>query len=175
MKNLALLFLLGTILLCSSCFVSFKNPPLNSQRVSDNLLGKWQAADKESDVFEIVPDSNLQTILKLTDGDDPAEKVLFSAAFVELNNRSFLSLKLLNEKGGDTFLIAKYEIKHDKMRVWLLDESRISKMIEQKQLNGELKSSGEISISASSKEINELLESPESDELFEDLGTFKKQ
>lgn len=82
---------------------------------------------------------------------------------------------MLNEEGEDTFLVAKYEIEDDRLRVWLLDNARIDKLIEKKKLSGEHKSYGEISISASSEEINKLLESPENEELFEYFETFKKQ
>lgn len=175
MQNVAFSCLLVAILLCSSCLVSFKNPLPDLQKIDSNLLGKWKPVDKEKFVFEFASDSDSQTILKFIDEVDSTEKTVFSAASVKLNNRNFLSLKLLNEEGEDTFLIAKYEIETDKMRVWLLDKDQISKILERNELTGERKSGGEISISASSEEISKMLAAPENDGLFEYFGTFKKQ
>ena len=175
MQNVVFTCLLVVILLCSSCLVSFKNPLPDLQKIDNSLLGKWKPIGKEKVIFEFSSDSDSQTVLKLIDEVDSTERVVLSATSVKLNNRNFLSLKLLNEEGEGTFLIAKYEIENDKMRVWLLNKTQISKIIDTDELEGERKSGGEISISASSEEISKLLTSPENDELFQDLGTFKKQ
>lgn len=96
MQKITLSFLLVVTLLCSSCLVSFENPPLDLQTADSYLLGKWQSTDKEKVVFEIAFDSNSQSILKLVEEDGTSEKMAFSAASVKLNNHNFLSLKLLN-------------------------------------------------------------------------------
>lgn len=178
MKKTVLLLLLVPIFLCSSCVVSFKNPLVdsNTKTVDNRLLGKWTPAEaKKDEVYEFSKDENSNTVLKLVDGNNPSERVVFFVSTVQLGKYNYMSLKLITEDREDTFMIARYEIKGNEMNVSLPDKAKVREFIEQGKLDGGPKSYDEISVSNSTAEIRKFLESTESDAVFEEFGKLKKQ
>lgn len=179
-KNFTVLLLLLFVLTFSSCVVSFKNPISDSQTPDSRLLGRWKAADKGEEIFEFSVNENSKMILKFAKEtgakeDNSDEKVVFIASAVQISDQNFLSLQIDSEDREKTFLIAKYKFESDGLNVWLLEKNKVNKLIELGKINGDQKSNGEISVSASPTEIRELLRSPESEGLFEHLAKLKKQ
>lgn len=177
MKNIVILFILSSVLFCSSCIVTFENPVFDQTpaTIDKRLPGKWKSIDKDEILFEFSTNSNSETILKLFEESGKTEKTVFSVSSAQIGKFSYLSLKILDEDSPNTFLIAKYEIAGDEMIVWLHSKEKIKELIQKGKLKGTQKNYGEISISNSSDELKKFLESTESDELFELLGKLKKQ
>ncbi|HKO96307.1 MAG TPA: hypothetical protein VJU86_04910 [Pyrinomonadaceae bacterium] len=174
-SRIALLSLLAFA--STSCVVVSKSTLIDfrSAKSDYRLKGRWVGTDKLSDVYaQFDGSSTLDTnIISGKDGGKPSER-MFEYAGGTIGKYEYLSLRPQDEATGG-YLLVRYVIEGDVMKVWLLDSYSIDSAVSQGKLKGEKSGGSTTTLTDSPKKIAAFIAANEgSAELFELLGVFKK-
>ena len=164
----------------SACEVVLINPLSDSARdkPDERLLGKWINRDEKDKggFVQFATGANGEINVSFLGGKSEEKNPLFTARTTTIGNYHYISLNPTNEDRDKGYLLARYEMKDDKMSVWMLDSDKVKTAIAQKKLKGKVGQgpAPTITITDTSNNVRAFLESPESNELFEYFGTFER-
>lgn len=124
----------------SACEVSFINPlpaSLRTARPDQRLLGRWLGRDDQGNPNYVRFVRGAEGELNiLFDAGDPS--FAFRATTLKIDNSSYMTLSKAGEPKREGYLLAKYIITGDRMRVWLLDTQKAKQAIKEGKLKGEV-------------------------------------
>lgn len=173
-RNIFLALMLGVLVFNSACVVSFDNPLTTSNAIDTNLLGVWK--DKEDDInnFRFFKNAAGKTQIEITDNTDSVR--LLTVSSIKLGKFNYLSLHITDiDEEKDIFFIARYEIKDNRLNIWLPNRAKFLDLIEKNKLKGKPETNQEVNIQSSSAELVKFFETVEDESFFEPFGEFIKQ
>lgn len=123
----------------SACEVTFINPLPDSLSVArdERLLGRWKDLDKKEHPAYVRFDSGSDgEFIIHFESDDP--DVVLSARTLRIDESSYLVLKDSDTTKRKGYLLAKYVVTGDRMKVWLVDEKKVRQAVRDGKLKGEI-------------------------------------
>lgn len=180
--SLSQLSRIGLILLLaclgSSCLIVSKESLIdpNKSKPDDRLIGRWVGTDKLSDVYALFKQG---TVLEsnIIAGKEPVKEseLMFEYFTGAIGKYQYLSLKMRDEPASEGYLLARYTIAGDELRIWLLDSPLVDAAIAQGKLKSDKGNSSSTTLTNSRKKILAfIIANEDSKDLFEFLGAFKK-
>ncbi|MGH9942512.1 MAG: hypothetical protein ACRD9R_09195 [Pyrinomonadaceae bacterium] len=172
--------LIFVALSASSCIVVSVHPlvdPASARKPDQELRGRWAGRDAELQGIYAQFDGNasMETNILSGKGNEAKPKLAFEVANAKIGKHQYMSLKPRDESVGKGYLIVRYAIAGDELKVWLLDAAEVSAAISEGQLkSGDGGVASTTNITDSPAKIAAFIEAREDTELFEYLGTFKK-
>ncbi|HEX8922320.1 MAG TPA: hypothetical protein VF766_12670 [Pyrinomonadaceae bacterium] len=130
---------LACALLFSACDVTFINPLPDSLKVErdERLSGKWTTRDEEGHLgyAEFVSRGESEFDVHFEAGDP---NVVFRVSSAKIDGSTFMIIKTTDAAKKEGYFLAKYVIKGDKLKVWLLDEKKVRQAVRDGRLKGEI-------------------------------------
>lgn len=164
----------------SACEVLLINPlsdPSRDKR-DESLLGRWVKEDAETRdrYIQFTAGAGQELNVSVFGEENEEKNPVFRALTTNIGDHHYLSLYSTDPDKVEGYLLARYEVKGDKMSVWILDSKKVQAAIEQKRLKGEVGQgvAPSVMITDTADKVRSLIESPQGAELFEQLGTFKR-
>ena len=126
-------------LLLNACEVTFTSPlpeSLFAAGRDEQLLGRWKAEDEpeEKGYVRIVEGENDEVLVRFESGDP--DNVL-RATTLKIDNSSYLKLTDEDSTKRKGYMLVRYTIVGDSLKVWLLDDKRVREAIRDGKLKGE--------------------------------------
>jgi hypothetical protein len=148
-KIYAVIILFIVYLIYSACMPEFINPlsePQNA-KIDQRLLGTWFTKNIRKNIdqdiyinFEIDKDNSklINTELKVINNKSKDIRTTLFTLFITSNNDNYFMNAKENKEGtlSEYYNIAKYEIKNDKLKLYLVDEEKLDKAIENNKILG---------------------------------------
>lgn len=176
-KSLILAAVVLFAIVSSSCLVVSKHSLIDPLKAKPDprLQGRWIGTDKLDDVYAVFDGrSSLETNIL---GKGPGEKSerMFDVVTGQIGKYQYMSLKPRAESIGSEYLLARYSIEGNELKIWLLDSTLIDAAVSQGKLKGGKSGSSTTVLIDSQKDVAAFIAANQnSDELFEFLSTFKK-
>ena len=173
---LPVLLLLG--LLSTSCLIVSKQQLINDKRArrDKGLKGRWIGQDKLRSSYALFDDNLLET--NIFTGKEPAKQseVVFDLTTGVIGKYKYMSLHPHDETNAE-YLLVRYAIDGSEMKVWVLDSTLIDAAISDGRLKKTVSdgSSTTILSDPADKVVAFIIENEHSDDLFDYLGTFRKE
>lgn len=176
LSRIGLIFLAAWV--SSSCLIVSKESLIEPRKskTDERLLGRWIGTDKLVDVYALFkPGGMLES--NIIAGKEPVKEseLIFDYFPGTIGKHQYLSLKPRDEPASEGYLLARYLIEGDELKIWLLDSTLVDAAIAQGKLKSNKGSSSSTTLTDSRKKIVAFIVANEdSKELFEFLGAFKK-
>lgn len=122
----------------SACEVIFINPLPASLTVprDERLLGRWVTdGDEGRPGYVMFVKGANDEINVLFEAGDP--NVMFRLTSLKIYGSTYLLVKSTDPQHNEGYLLAKYFISGDRMKVWLLDDKKMRRAVESAKLKGE--------------------------------------
>ena len=163
----------------SGCTVVFKTPLPRSLKTDrdERLLDKWAKKDEQGNPFFIQFDSgaNGETNISLF-GEKPNlgfQNPVFRMVTTKFENRDYMILRFSKDSNREGYQIARYDIKGDKLTIWVLDVDQVKEASKTGALRGVLTGSTSQGLVLSSSAMT-VLKTAKDKDLFVSLGEFER-
>lgn len=180
--SLSRLSRIGLILLVaglgSSCLIVSKESLIDPRKsvTDERLLGRWVGTDKLADVYALFSKSSVLES-NIIAGKEPVKhsELMFEYFPGTIGKHQYLSLKPRDEPASEGYLLARYTIEGDELKIWLLESTLVDAAIGQGKLKSNKGGSSSTMLMDSRKKILAFIVANEdAKDLFEFLGSFKK-
>ncbi len=180
--SLSQLSRIGLILLIawfsSSCLIVSKESLIDPRTIKpdERLIGRWAGTDKLADTYALFKQGSVLES-NIIAGKEPVKEseLMFEYFAGAIGKHQYLSLKLRDEPASEGYLLARYAIEGDELKIWLLDSTLVDAAIAQGKLKGHRGGSSSTTLTDHRKKILAfIIANEDSKDLFEFLGAFKR-
>lgn len=176
LSRIGLIFLAAC--LGSSCLIVSKESLIepSKSKTDARLIGRWVGTDKLADVYALFKQG---TVLEsnIIAGKEPVKEseLMFDYFTGSIGKHQYMSLKMRDDPATDGYLLARYVIEGDELKIWLLDSTLIDAAISHGKLKSDKAGSSSTTLTDPRKKILAFIVAHEdSKDLFEFLGAFKR-
>lgn len=168
--------LITSALLFTACDVTFTNPLPASFNVErdERLSGKWMTRDEEGKAgyVEFVNLGDREFAINF-EANDP--NVILKASCARIDDSSYLIIKPTDPKELRGYLLARYSIAGDRLKVWLLRQEKFKQAVREGKLKGQVgpESYAGVTITDTPEKILEFIRTNR-DRVFETLAEFER-
>lgn len=173
----AVAFLVLLTIASSSCLIVSKHSLIDPLKAKPDALlqGRWVGTDQLDDVYAVFDGRSALETNILGKGSSEKSELMFDVVTGPIGKYQYMSLKPRAESMGSEYLLARYSIEVDELKIWLLDSTLIDAAVSRGKLKGVKSGSSTTTLTDSPKRIASFIAANEgSDQLFEFLGTFRK-
>jgi hypothetical protein len=176
-KFARLALLLIAAILSTSCLILTEQQLIDphNTRTDRRLKGRWVGTDKLDDVYALFDGGSSLKSNIMGKGETAKSDVTFDVANGRIGKYWYLSLKPRDDSADKGYLLVRYSIERNQLKVWLLDSPLIDTAIADGKLKGDKSSSSNTMLTDNPEKLRAFIIQHENDgNLFEYLGTFKK-
>ena len=160
----------------SACDVTFINPLPDSLSFArdERLLGRWKALDKKERPNHVTFNSGSDgEFIIHSEAGDPA--MVLRARALKIDESSYMVLNDSDTTKRKGYLLAKYVITGDRMKIWLVDEKKVRQAVTDGKLKGEIgkETYAGVTVTDTPEKILDYLKTT-GDDAFEFLVDFEK-
>jgi hypothetical protein len=172
------LLLLILAISSTSCLI-FTRAQLFDARKSafdQRLRGRWIGTGELKDVYATFDGkTTLESNIIAGKGPTKPSELFFDIVTGSIGKYPYMSIRLRENPGEDGYLLARYSIHGDELKVWLLDSTLIDAAITEGKLKSNRGQSSSTTLTDSPATIAAFIKANEdSDQLVEFLGVFKR-
>ena len=174
---LKLLVLMLLVVLGSSCLIVSTNPLIDPKTSTPDkhLLGRWIGTDKLEGVYALFDERSLESNILIGQKTTNRSEAMFDLATGPIGKYRYMSLRP-REENIQEYLLARYAIEGDELKIWLLNSSFFDAAISQGHLKTNPTTTSTKRLADSSEAIIDfLVKNQDSEELFRYLGVFRKK
>jgi hypothetical protein len=163
--------------LSTSCLIVTEQPLIDPAKSKPDarLRGRWVGTGELKDVYALF-DGSSTLESNIVGGKGPANRseLLFDIATGPIGKFQYISLKPREEGTRSEYLLARYTIEGDELKVWLLNSPLFDAATSQGRLKSHKRSSSTTLTDSPKKIIAFIVRNENADDLFQYLGTFKR-
>lgn len=174
---LKLLVLTLLVVLGSSCLIVSTNPLIDPKTSTPDkhLLGRWIGTDKLEGVYALFDERSLESNILIGQKASNQSELMFDLATGPIGKYRYMSLRP-REENTQEYLLARYAIDGDELKIWLLDSAFFDAAISQGRLKTKPATTSTKILADSPETISDfLVKNQDSEQLFQYLGVFKKK
>jgi hypothetical protein len=170
-------------LLFSGCMVSFDKPLPGSRMFTANpaLLGRWSGKDEHGNRYFIQFDKSRTRDFNVAiigaDYDLGYPNPLFKVTTTRIGAFDYLVVNVPIPEPHTEYMLARYSIDKDKLRIWILSVDKVKEAIKNRQVEGRVVTGSwftSVIVSSSPADIVQFLKRPQSADLFTLFGEYAK-
>jgi hypothetical protein len=143
----------------------------------NRLLGEWIATDGKNtgDYIRFDQGPNMEMSISAFGADITEQNPAFTMFTTRLGKHYYMNLNPTDEDRGKGYLIVRYTVSGDELKVWILDDDKVKSAITQGKIKGQPgRALGSTTVSDSAEKIAALLEASGGDDLFKLFVKFKR-
>jgi hypothetical protein len=163
----------------TGCEVFFLNPLSTPQdaTLDNRLMGEWVSTDgkKTGDHIRFDQGPNMEMHISVFGDDITEQNPAFTMFTTKLGKHYYMNLSPTDEYKGKGYLIVRYTVSGDELKVWILDDAKVKSAITHGKIKGQPgRVLGPTTVSDSTEKIVALIEASGGNDLFVPFVRFER-